>query len=303
MCRNHFHSGALTCGRVEVYKERMPLLTVLLYSFLGTFLTLFAGTVTHSMIKILPPYGYALRADVYVCSAYIVVKGLSKSVGLTLADCRIPYPHISVRGICSAVLISVLFLGINIWGQPGSWRFHAKTWKETEEAFFYLIFYTGFCSSIVEEMVFRGYLVKLSENRWGRRKGMILPGLLFGLVHSFPFGTSYLYGQLFFYLSISILFTVMTYRSGSIWDSVLVHAFWDIFVVRNIVFSIDHQENTESFFSYVLTGNVPNPILELSMTQRYVLYSIAFLVLAGMVQMFFCPRRQKQTEFKSLGKS
>ncbi|MCI9569169.1 MAG: CPBP family intramembrane metalloprotease [Lachnospiraceae bacterium] len=175
--------------------------------------------------------------------------------------------------------------------------------ERDRRGFFYLIFYTGFCSSIVEEMVFRGYLVKLSENRWDRRKGMILPGLLFGLVHSFPFGTSYLYGQLFFYLSISILFTVMTYRSGSIWDSVLVHAFWDIFVVRNIVFSIDHQENTESFFSYVLTGNVPNPILELSMTQRYVLYSIAFLVLAGMVQMFFCPRRQKQTEFKSLGKS
>ena len=120
MCRNHFHSGALTCGRMKGYnertadrlegescmkKERTPLLTVLLYSFLGTFLTFFAGTVTHSMIKILPPYGYALRAVVYVCSAYIVVKGLSKSVGLTLADCRIPYTHISVRGICSAVLI------------------------------------------------------------------------------------------------------------------------------------------------------------------------------------------------------
>lgn len=268
-------------------KERMPLSTVLLYSFSAVFLTFFVGVMTQGMAKVLPPYGYAFRAVVYVSAVYMMVKCLSKSAGMTLTDCRIPYPCVSVRGIGIAVMISILFLGINIWGQPGYWRFHAKTWKEAEEAFFYLIFYTGFCSGIVEEMVFRGYLVKLSEKRWGRWKGMILPGLLFGFVHNFPPGKEDLLGQIFFRFSISVLLTVITYQSGSVWDSALVHAFWDIFVVRNIVFSIDVRENTEAFFSYILTGNAPHPLLKLSMTQRSIMYAMIFLALAGLL--WVCP--------------
>ena len=174
-------------------------------------------------VYFIPLYGFFFRFIIYVFLTYLVVNQLARCSDVTLTDCRIPRPHISLPGFGSAVLLIVIFSGMPIWGHAGYWSFNTENIMQLKTGFFESFFYSGFCSGIVEEMMFRGYITKISENQWGSVKGIILPTLLFSLGHCLTLG-QLTGGQILLFISLSILLTVITYQSNSVWDSALVHA-------------------------------------------------------------------------------
>ena len=80
---------------------------------------------------------------------------------------------------------------------------------------------------------------------------------------------------------ISIFFTVLTYKTGSIWDAALVHAFWDMFAARSNVVAVSSEIQSGAFFTYVLEHPEYHPLLSMNGNEYKWVISLVFLVCAG----------------------
>lgn len=272
-------------------KTEMNLPMTILYSFLGFLLLYLIGIITKDFIYLIPPYGYLFRFVIYIFLTYLVIIQLARGANLTLNDCRIPQPHFSMLGFGSAVFLLLIFSAIPIWGHSGYWSFNTENLMPLKREFFESFFYSGFCSGIVEEMMFRGYIAKISENRWGSVKGAILPTLLFSFGHCLRSG-QLIGGQILLYISISALLTVITYQSNSIWNSALVHAVWNICISDDLVLSVDYQKDPNAFITFVVTDEKLS-LLELSSTQIYFMYSAIILLFTCFIAWIFYSRKNK----------
>lgn len=80
-----------------------------------------------------------------------------------------------------------------------------------------------------EELMFRGFLLPWSGERWGAGWALALSSLLFGFIHLQPLALPIL-ATLGFVLGLAVR------RSGSLWTSILVHGCWNgsVFVLMKI---------------------------------------------------------------------
>lgn len=114
-------------------------------------------------------------------------------------------------------------------------------------------------AGILEEIVFRGYIMRLIEVKWNKCIAIILPSFIFSLMHipsmqQFSFiGLSLLIcsGTL-----VGIMFSLITYKNNSIWGSALIHMVWNVLMISN-VFSFGQQVNDKAIFSVVYSFNTP----------------------------------------------
>lgn len=115
-----------------------------------------------------------------------------------------------------------------------------------------ILFY-GFAAGIVEEMVFRGVIMGTVENQWGIRSAIIVPSIVFGAVHIVGSGLGFL-GSLQVLIAgsvVGILFSLITYESGTIWCSAVVHGIWNIVIIGGIL-HIGTSSESDAIFNYVL---------------------------------------------------
>lgn len=116
-------------------------------------------------------------------------------------------------------------------------------------------------AGILEEMLFRGYIMKLLEKRWNRRTAVLLPSFLFGLLHIPSMGTYSLAGVLCLIVSgtmVGVMFSVVAYKGNSISNSALLHAVWNFVMITDILHITTLQEAYgEPVFSIIIpSGNV-----------------------------------------------
>lgn len=93
-------------------------------------------------------------------------------------------------------------------------------------------------SGLTEEMLFRGYILRLLEGRWGRKLAILLPSVLFGLVHLTSLTEFSLSSVLLLLLSgtlVGILFSLAACRADSIAASALIHGVWNLVMITGIV--------------------------------------------------------------------
>lgn len=99
------------------------------------------------------------------------------------------------------------------------------------------IFFYGFAAGAVEEMIFRGVIMGMLEQRIGRVKAVLLPSILFAVVHMV--GSSFdVMSMLQLLVSgslVGILFSLIAMESGSIWNSALVHGIWNMVMAGGIL--------------------------------------------------------------------
>lgn len=116
---------------------------------------------------------------------------------------------------------------------------------------------TGICfysiaAGIVEEMVFRGVIMGLLE-KWSNIKiAIIVPSVLFGLMHVLN-GKLNLLSFIQLLLAgtvVSILFSLVAYHYNSFWNNALIHALWNASTIGVIHIGTESYEN--SVFTYVL---------------------------------------------------
>lgn len=93
-------------------------------------------------------------------------------------------------------------------------------------------------AGILEEMLFRGYIMKLLEQRWNKTIAILLPSFLFSLVHIPSMESFSLTGVLCLVVSgtlVGVMFSLAAYQENSIGNSVLLHAAWNFMIVTDIL--------------------------------------------------------------------
>lgn len=93
------------------------------------------------------------------------------------------------------------------------------------EKIFYL-FNLCFLSPTIEEVLFRGFIYRILKNRYNIFWGVLVSTLFFHFIHFEPF--------YFLFIILSLIFTYVYEKTGTIWGSIMTHslhnAFWFMFV-------------------------------------------------------------------------
>lgn len=94
----------------------------------------------------------------------------------------------------------------------------------------------GVLAGVVEEFAFRGYLLALFEERWGRTVAVAATSVLFAALHQGHAGgrTSLLLVLCTIGLA-GVLLAVVVLRTGNVWNAVAVHAGWNAVLGGRIV--------------------------------------------------------------------
>lgn len=93
-------------------------------------------------------------------------------------------------------------------------------------------------AGILEEMLFRGFIMKLIEGRWNRYAAVLFPSFLFSLAHIPSMEYFSVGGILLLLVSgtlVGVMFSLMAYRGSSISNGALVHAAWNFVMVTDIL--------------------------------------------------------------------
>ena len=118
------------------------------------------------------------------------------------------------------------------------------------------VFSSCFVAGITEELIFRGLIMRLLEVRWNKYAAIIVPSVLFGLLHIFNMENFNIIDILILLIagtSVGIMFSMIAYQSGSIWPGAVVHGIWNLIIVGGIL-----EISTipgKSIYTYTLNSN------------------------------------------------
>lgn len=95
----------------------------------------------------------------------------------------------------------------------------------------------GLKSGFLEEMLFRGIIMKSLESRWNKAVAIWVPSLLFSLAHIPSMGSYSVVGILVLIVAgtmVGVMFSMAAYKGCSIANSAIIHALWNFTLIANI---------------------------------------------------------------------
>ena len=197
--------------------------------------------------------GNVLAAILYPLLALVVLKIIcGKILGATLSDCRIPrYKIKPIWAVSAFIMPAIVIFGLLM--TAGHWDNPEMDGAQIADSITTSVFVAGLAVGAVEEAVFRGVIMKALEMRWNKAVAVIVPSVLFGAAHALNGKLSLVsFIQLLVAGSIvGILFSLVTYESGSIWSSAFMHAIWNMCMARGIL-NIYTEPMDNCIFNYVL---------------------------------------------------
>lgn len=197
--------------------------------------------------------GNVIAGILYPCCAFGAIYLLCKPVlHLSLEDCRILKFNIKPLWCAVAVGMPALVSVILVF-TPGHWESSHMSSNEIWAVITGAVFFFGFGTGIVEEMLFRGVIMSLLEYRFNRAAAIIVPSVLFGLLHIMGNELDFISAiQLVAAGSmVGILFSLVTYESGNIWNSALIHGVWNMVMVGGML-HIGDTTSENAIYNYVL---------------------------------------------------
>lgn len=111
-------------------------------------------------------------------------------------------------------------------------------------------------AGITEEMLFRGFIMRLVEKRWNRIIAIVIPSFVFSLVHIPSMENITIEGILLLIAGgtlAGIMFSLTAYKEDSIANSVIMHTLWNFAIISNVLHITTNQ------------GRYGNPIISLVM--------------------------------------
>ncbi len=169
----------------------------------------------------------------YLCLAYLLIKLFAeKIVKKDLASLGIPQFHIDIKWLiaafalpCMITIIYLLLPGTFISSEMDSWQILTVLGAG--------IAFTGLAAGFVEEMVFRGIILNILKDKWNTKTAVLVPSLLFGLVHIIGMDFSLVSCLLVLIAGTmaGIMFSLIELESNSIWNSGIVHSLWNIIII------------------------------------------------------------------------
>ena len=190
----------------------------------------------------------------YAVLAFLLLKVLiEKLYRLKISDFGIPKFYIKVKWILVAVLLPVVIKGIYLLFIQGEFVSSEMSNGQIFETLSAGIFFTGIAAGFVEEMVFRGIIFHFIAKAWNIKAAILVPSVLFGVVHIL--GAGYSFGNCLLVVlagtMVGIMFSLIMLESGSIWNSGIVHAIWNVIIIGGGL-AIGEKADKYSIMTYVL---------------------------------------------------
>lgn len=243
-------------GKISVWRVVVGSLTAIAVMVAAQLAALFLGGVSGAA-GLSSAVGNVVSAVLYpllaLCGLKLVCK---KLLGVTLADCRI-IGNIKPVWAAAALIMPAIAVGGLIMTE-GHWVIADTDSGGLADMITTSVFMAGLAVGAVEEAVFRGVIMKAVEMRWKKAAAIFVPSLAFGALHLLNGSLSIVsFIQLLFAGSIvGILFSLVTYESGSIWSAALMHSVWNMFMSSGML-NIGTEPSEECLFSYVLETDSP----------------------------------------------
>lgn len=191
----------------------------------------------------------------YVLFAFLGAAVLcGKFLKLPMQEMRIPRFGVKSVWIVAAVLMPLLVLLLSM-AVGGRWEINYFDTETTLATITGAVVFYGMATGMVEELIFRGIIMGCLEKRFGIRIAVIVPSVLFGLLHIIGNDLDFVSTiQLLIAGSmVGILFSLIAYESDSIWNNAIVHGIWNMTLVGGIL-HIGNQADDSSIFNFVF-GN------------------------------------------------
>ena len=190
----------------------------------------------------------------YFVFTYFLLKVLmSKILKLNMADYGFAKIGLKFKWCLIAIVLPLIVTGVYLLFFQGKFVPSDMNGNQMFTTLSAGIAFTGIAAGFVEEMVFRGVILNLLKVRWNIWIAVIVPSVLFGLVH--VIGMDFSLGSCLLVIlagtMVGIMFSLIEIESGSVWNNGLVHAIWNIVIIGGGL-SIGEEADSYSVMSYVL---------------------------------------------------
>ena len=206
------------------------------------------------LIKIPEAICNVVAGVLYIVFAYCFIRLLcEKYIKEEMSNFNIPKFKIDVKWFVVAIALPILVSAFYLIFVDGGFERNEITLASKLNLLSAGVFFTGFGAGIVEEMVFRGVMMSAIEKRYNKRIAIIIPSLLFGIVHIIGMDFDFLSCVLVVAAGtmVGIMFSLIASETKSIWNSAVVHAFWNIVILGGFIW-IGTEFDEYSLCSYVL---------------------------------------------------
>ncbi len=153
--------------------------------------------------------------------------------------------------------------------------------------------------SFEEELLTRGLLQRVIKDKWGIIPSIILPSLIFVVMHLINPGINF-FALLNIFL-VGVLFSLMVYATGSLWLAAAAHGAWNFLQGPIFGQSVSGATGSGSFFRFEAIGN-NNLVLGDKFGPEGSLVTVVILSL-GIAFYFWQWRKKAKTEPKILAES
>ncbi len=149
----------------------------------------------------------------------------------------------------AALLMPALVCGVYLL-LPGQWA-EAADRMDPATILAIGVLYLGIGTGIVEEAVFRGFIMTALERRWGRVPAVLVPSVLFGAVHIIGSELDLLSTVQLVLAGtmVGVLFSLAALESGNIWNGALIHGAWNCALMS--ILHIGPEADPNALFSYI----------------------------------------------------
>lgn len=190
----------------------------------------------------------------YFVFTYFLLKVLmSKILKLNMADYGFAKIGLKFKWCLIAIVLLLIVTGVYLLFFQGKFVPSDMNGNQIFTTLSAGIVFMGIAAGFVEEMVFRGVILNLLKERWNIWIAVIVPSVLFGLVH--VIGMDFSLGSCLLVIlagtMVGIMFSLIEIESGSVWNNGLVHAIWNIVIIGGGL-SIGEEADSYSVMSYVL---------------------------------------------------
>jgi membrane protease YdiL (CAAX protease family) len=172
-----------------------------------------------------------------------------------LAGFRICKPKKAAIWILCAIALPLLVSGFFLL-TPGTFSINGRGFEQTILLILRAVFDTCLVAGITEEVIFRGFIMHLLEIRWNKYIAIIVPSFIFGVLHILNMDNPNMVDVVMLLIAgtcVGVMFSLISYQSGSIWPSAIVHGIWNLIIIGGI-FEISN-EPARSLFNYTIHSN------------------------------------------------
>jgi hypothetical protein len=191
---------------------------------------------------------------IYVGLTFVFLKlFVEKLLKMKIEDMGMPEFSIKIRWILAAILLPVTIKAVYLLFFPGEYVSSGMNESQIFSTISAGIAFTGIAAGFVEEMVFRGVILNLIKSRWDMKVAVVVPSVVFGFIHIIGMDYSLISCLLVLVAGtmVGVMFSMIAIESGSVWNSGIVHAIWNIIIIGGGL-AISQKADEYSVMTYVL---------------------------------------------------